>query len=78
MDGADYTKAARILPHNIEAEQALLGAILIDNRALDRVSTLQGWHFHDPLHAKIYDALTHVIQSGNVATPITVKPFFDL
>ncbi|WP_455482398.1 replicative DNA helicase [Bartonella sp. B35(2025)] len=66
----------RQLPHNIEAEQALLGAILINNDALDRVSDfLKPEHFFEPLHQKIYDILSHIIQKGKHATPVTIKPF---
>ena len=55
----------RIAPHNIEAEQALLGAILINNEAQDRVSSfLEPKHFFDPLHAQIYETLGKLIHSG--------------
>ncbi|WP_317993039.1 replicative DNA helicase [Bartonella gliris] len=66
----------RQLPHNIEAEQALLGAILINNDALDRVSDfLKPGHFFEPLHQKIYDVLFQVIQKGKLANPVTIKSF---
>ncbi len=65
-------------PHNIEAEQALLGAILVNNEAHDRVSQfLSPEHFYDPLHGQIYDVLTKLIQAGKQATPITLKTFFE-
>jgi replicative DNA helicase len=68
----------RQAPHNIEAEQALLGAILINNEAFDRVSAfLEPHHFFDPLHARIFDTAAKFIQSGKNATPITLKTFFD-
>ncbi len=68
----------RQVPHNIEAEQALLGAILINNEALDRVSDfLQPIHFYDPLHAEIYETATKLIQSGKQATPVTLKTYFE-
>ena len=48
----------RAAPHNIEAEQALLGAILVNNEAHDRVSGfLEPHHFYDPLHQQIYETL---------------------
>ena len=48
----------RQAPHNLEAEQALLGAILVNNESLDRVSGfLSPGHFFDPLHGRIYDTL---------------------
>jgi len=65
-------------PHNIEAEQALLGAILINNEAMDRVSAfLEPIHFFDPLHGQIYETAGKMIQAGKQATPITLKTFFD-
>ncbi|WP_072391725.1 replicative DNA helicase [Hyphomicrobium sp. CS1GBMeth3] len=68
----------REAPHNIEAEQALLGAILINNEALDRVSAfLEPLHFFDPLHGQIYEIAGKMIQAGKQATPITLKTFFD-
>ncbi|HEY7084248.1 MAG TPA: replicative DNA helicase [Hyphomicrobiaceae bacterium] len=69
---------ARVVPHNIEAEQALLGAILINNEALDRVSGfLAAADFYDPLHEQIFDAMTKLIASGKRVDPITLKPFFE-
>ncbi len=68
----------RTLPHNVEAEQALLGAILVDNLVLDRVSTfLDSEHFHVPVHGRIYDVARTLIQRGQLATPITLKAAFD-
>ncbi len=65
-------------PHNLEAEQALLGAILVNNEALDRVSSfLSPDHFFDPLHGRIYETLAALIHAGKTATPITVKTFFE-
>jgi replicative DNA helicase len=68
----------RQAPHNLEAEQALLGAILVNNEALDRVSGfLVPAHFFDPLHARIFETLAALIHAGKTATPITVKSFFE-
>ena len=68
----------REAPHNIEAEQALLGAILINNEAMDRVSAfLEPAHFFDPLHGQIYETAGKMIHAGKQATPITLKTFFD-
>jgi hypothetical protein len=65
-------------PNNIEAEQALLGAILFNNEALDCVSGfLSPDHFYDPLHARIYETLATLIHAGKTATPVTVKTFFE-
>lgn len=75
---ADEPLSYRESPHNIEAEQALLGAILVNNEAHDRVSSfLEVAHFYDPLHGEIYDTLTKLIQAGKQATPVTLKTFFE-
>ena len=67
----------RAAPHNIEAEQALLGAIFVNNAAHDRVSDfLEVSHFYDPLHQRIYETASKLIGSGKQATPITLKSFF--
>jgi replicative DNA helicase len=70
--------AFRQAPHNIEAEQALLGAILVNNEAMDRVAGfLQAEHFYDPLHGQIYEVAGKLIQAGKQATPITLRTFFE-
>lgn len=72
------TPVFREAPHNLEAEQALLGAILVNNEAIDRVSTfLKSGHFFDGLHARIYEIASKLILSGKRATPITLKTFFQ-
>jgi replicative DNA helicase len=66
----------RSAPHNLEAEQALLGAILVNNEAFYRVSDfLEPVHFHEPLHQQIYELASNLIRAGKVATPITLKTF---
>jgi len=68
----------RIAPHNIEAEQALLGALLINNDAFDRVASfLEVTHFYEPLHARIYEAVAKLVSGGHIATPVTLKSYFD-
>jgi replicative DNA helicase len=68
----------RRVPHNIEAEQALLGAILMNNEALDRVSAfLETSHFFDPLHGRIFETAGKLIQAGKQATPITLRIYFE-
>jgi replicative DNA helicase len=65
---------ARVPPHNFEAEQALLGAILLNNRAIDRVSEfLQPEHFAEPLHGRIYAACRALALKNQIASPITLK-----
>jgi replicative DNA helicase len=66
----------RMAPHNIEAEQALLGAILINNEALYRVSDfLEPPHFFEPIHQQIYDHARSLVRTGKLASPITLKTF---
>ncbi|MEZ5839311.1 MAG: replicative DNA helicase [Hyphomicrobiales bacterium] len=66
----------RTAPHNIEAEQALLGAILVNNEAFYRVSDfLEAGHYFDPLHRKIFETASQLIRAGKIATPITLKTF---
>lgn len=63
-------------PSNIDAEQALLGAILVNNDAYYRVSDfLLAEHFIEDLHRRIYEVATDLIKAGKVATPITMKTF---
>src|SRR5215469_5665361 len=68
----------RSAPHNIEAEQALLGAILVNNEAFYRVSDfLEPAHFFEPIHQKIYQLSRDLIRAGKLATPVTLKTFLD-
>jgi replicative DNA helicase len=81
MTPPDHLGAAdlplRTPPQNLEAEQALLGAVLINNDAIERVSDfLEAQHFFDPLHQQIYETAAKLIASGKQATPITLKTFF--
>ena len=65
-------------PHNIQAEQALLGAILMNNRAFEKVTDfLEASHFFDPVHARIYEACARLIERGQIANPVTLKNIFD-
>jgi replicative DNA helicase len=68
----------RTAPHNIEAEQALLGAILVNNEAFYRVSDfLNPEHFFEPIHQNIYQLSRDLIRAGKIATPVTLKTFLD-
>ena len=70
--GADVP--VRVPPHNFEAEQALLGAILFNNRSIERVSEfLRPEHFAEPLHGRIYDACLALSAKGQMASAITLK-----
>jgi replicative DNA helicase len=73
---ADQTPLYRTAPHNIEAEQALLGAILVNNEAFYRVSDfLEARHFYEPVHQKIYELASQLVRAGKVASPVTLKTF---
>jgi replicative DNA helicase len=63
---------------NIEAEQALLGAILVNNRAFDKVAEiLRPEHFAERVHGRIYEAMCTLMERGEIANPITLKKVFD-
>ncbi len=64
----------RQLPYDVDIEQALLGAILIDNYSLDRASRiLKPEHFYDPLHQRLFTAIERMWASGHIVTPLTLK-----
>jgi replicative DNA helicase len=66
----------RAPPHNIEAEQALLGAVLVNNEAFYRVSDfLEPKHFYEPIHQRIYELAASLIRASKIATPVTLKTF---
>ena len=73
--GEDTTEA---LPHNIEAEQQLLGLILTNNDVFDRVySKVKPEHFFDPVHARIFEIAAARIQKNALASPVTLKAFME-
>ncbi len=66
-------------PHNIEAEQALLGAILVNNEAFYRVSDfLEPKHFLETIHQRIFELAGGLIRAGKLATPVTLKTFLPI
>ncbi len=66
------------MPHNIEAEQQLLGAILTNNDVYDRIaSVVKPAHFFDPVHQRIFERSAARIQKNALASPVTLKPFFE-
>ena len=72
----ETTPLFRSAPHNVEVEQALLGAILVNNEAFYRVSDfLEPQHFFEPIHQKIFELASSLVRSGKTATPITLKTF---
>ena len=65
-------------PSNLEAEQALLGSILVNNDIIDEVSTIISPNiFYDPAHVKIYEVIENLNNKGMIANPITLKNFFE-
>src|SRR3974390_3223201 len=70
--------AYRSAPPNTEAEQALLGAILVNNEAFYRVSDfLNPEHFFEPIHERIFGLARELIRAGKIATPVTLQTFLD-
>ncbi len=66
------------LPNNIEAEQAVLGSLLVSNEIFDEVNQIiTGDNFYDPMHQKIFDAINNLIFRGMLANPITLKNYFE-
>src|SRR2546430_16781522 len=66
------------LPQNIEAEAALLGALMIDNRLVEDIQLkLKPLHFFEPLHGRVYEAILRLTDSNRIANPVTLKPLFD-
>ncbi|HEX6072061.1 MAG TPA: replicative DNA helicase [Sphingomicrobium sp.] len=70
--------ATPALPQNIEAEAALLGALMIDNRLVEDVQLkLQPHHFFEPLHGRIYESILRMTDGNRVANPVTLRPLFE-
>lgn len=68
----------RVLPHNQEAEQGLLGALLVDNRAYEKIGDLlRPEHFFLPVHQRIFTAVSQFIDRGQTASPVTLKGYFE-
>ena len=64
-------------PHNLEAEQALLGCLLFDNAVFERLGDyLQARHFYEPLHARLFAAIDDHIRKGQLAEPIMLVERF--
>lgn len=75
---ADGSDQAEVLPHNTEAEQQLLGAILTNNDVYDRIANVvKAEHFFDPVHQRIFEKMAARIQKNALASPVTLKPFFE-
>jgi replicative DNA helicase len=66
------------LPQNVEAEAALLGALMIDNRLVEDVQLkLRPDHFFEPLHGRIYEAILRMTDANRIANPVTLRPLFE-
>ena len=66
------------LPNNIEAEQAVIGSILLTNEVFDEINTIVSHlNFYDPMHQKIFNAIENLIYKGMLANPITLKNYFE-
>ena len=76
-DVVDDRPPYRTPPHNFEAEMALLGAILCDNRVLDKLALITTDHFADRAHGRIFEAVVALAAKGQVADPVTLKNYFE-
>ena len=66
------------LPNNIEAEQSVIGSILVSNETFDEINMIiKSNNFYDPMHQKIFAAIEKLIYSGTLANPITLKNYFE-
>ena len=66
------------LPNNIEAEQAVIGSILVQNDIFDEINTIiSSINFYDPMHQKIFSAIESLVYKGMLANPITLKNYFE-
>ena len=66
------------MPCNIEAEQALIGSILVSNDIYDEITSIvDSQKFFDPIHVKIFDTIEKLISKGLLANPITLKNYFE-
>ena len=70
--------AHKQMPCNVEAEQALIGSILVSNEIYDEITTIvDAQKFFDPIHAKIFETIEMLISKGLLANPITLKNYFE-
>jgi replicative DNA helicase len=66
------------LPSNIEAEQSLIGSVLVNNDIIDEISNIVNvGKFFDPIHRKIYEVIENLNNKGMIANPITLKNYFE-
>lgn len=75
---AEENAIYRQMPHNSEAERDLLGALLINNDIMTQVGDfLIAEHFYEPVHQRIFGAIQKFYDRGQIATPVTLKQYFD-
>lgn len=78
LDKNDSAKTYQELPHNFEAEQGLLGMLLVDNMHLERINDLlRPEHFSNPTHQRIYETIEKMVERGLEAKPATLKDYFE-
>jgi replicative DNA helicase len=78
IDSPLFGLSQRLPPSNVQAEQALLGALLANNRAYERVSEfLAPEHFADPIHGRIFQAISRRVEAGQLADAVTLKAEFE-
>jgi replicative DNA helicase len=78
IDSPLFGLSQRLPPSNVQAEQALLGALLANNKAYERVSEfLAPEHFADPIHGRIYQAISRRVEAGQLADAVTLKAEFE-
>ena len=66
------------IPNNIEAEQSVIGSVLLSNEIFDEINMIiNSRNFYDPMHQKIFSAIEKLIFSGMLANPITLKNHFE-
>ncbi len=76
INSDEIIKDKNMMPQNLEAEQSLLGSILLDNKILEDLPTnFNASYFFDPLHSSIYEATITLIENGRLADPVTLKNF---
>src|ERR1051325_3793464 len=74
----DIAPPVQSLPHNVEAEAALLGALMIDNRLAEHIQLkLRPEHFFEPLHGRIYEQILRLLDRNMIASPVTLRPLFE-
>lgn len=72
----DMNHTGRDPIQNVEAEQSVLGAILVNNEVIPRLGSLRQEHFYDPIHAELFAHVERTVESGDLASPITMKDWF--